>query len=72
LRSSTPRNRHTIALDVDHEALHFEIIAQCFPQQTASVFDLGVIHRALTPEKPVCSIRRADRLMAVANVQSVM
>jgi hypothetical protein len=31
------RERHTIALDVDHESPQFEIIAQCFVQQAASV-----------------------------------
>ena len=31
------RDRHTIALDVDQESPHFEIIAQCGMQQAASV-----------------------------------
>lgn len=31
------RDRHTIALDMDHELPHFEIIAQCGMQQAASV-----------------------------------
>ena len=31
------RDRHTIALDLDQELPHFEIIAQCGMQQAASV-----------------------------------
>jgi hypothetical protein len=44
------RKRHTILVDVDQESPQFEIIAQCFMQQAASLQDLGVIHSALTSE----------------------
>ena len=44
------RKQHTILIDVDQESPQFEIIAQCFMQQAASLQDLGVIHSALTSE----------------------
>ena len=37
------RKGHTIPVDLDQESVQFEIIAQCFVQQAASLQDLGVI-----------------------------
>ena len=42
------RKRHTIPVDLDQESPQFEIIAQSFVQEAASLQDLGVIHCALT------------------------
>jgi hypothetical protein len=38
------RDRHTIALDVDHESPQFEVIAQCLMQQAARMRYRWVIH----------------------------
>jgi hypothetical protein len=40
----TNRKRDTIPVDLDQELPQFEIIAQSFVQQAASLQDLGIIH----------------------------